>query len=311
MKLDFNILWIEDQPADVRQSVRTLRRLLRDLGFVLDVQWINGFDQVTDTLKIGIGNDVDLILVDYDLGNSGGNGGDAALAIRDVFKHREMVFYSGKSPADLRKVALENRIDGVYFAHRPTFTDDVFGVIKNMLRKIVDLSHMRGIIMAETSELDYLLELSLQSAFDRLDEKGKAELHAKAIQLIRDRAEKHMKTVASHESPETFPSLLGQSLLMTNDDKLRALIRHLKSATDIEGHARHRQAAIEYKDNFQSTRNIMAHGYVIATNGRKVFKGRDREIDEEQMRIWRQELIEHKEKFTAVAAALGANLDDL
>ncbi len=160
MQLEFTILWVEDQPEDVIGFPVTLERRLRDLGFTLNLINAKNVGELRQTVDERIeDDDVDLILVDFDLGENGENGGDATVEIRERFRHREIVFYSGKSPGELRRVAFEKNIDGVYFGHRPRLADDVVSVIENILRKVVDISHMRGIVMAETSEIDYLMEL--------------------------------------------------------------------------------------------------------------------------------------------------------
>ncbi|MAO56310.1 MAG: hypothetical protein CMM61_11510 [Rhodospirillaceae bacterium] len=312
MRLDLNILWIEDQPDGVENHQRTIERRLLDLGFQLSVHFVQRFDELQRQLDDAIDEDeVDLILVDFDLGNTGGDGGDAARQIRETFPHREMVFYSGKSPGSLRQVAFDNQIDGVYFAHRPTLGDDVFSVIENMLRKVIDLSHMRGIVMAETSEIDHILGLCLAEVIDRLEGGERDAMHGKVVDVIRARFESQLEALGEFHDPATFGGLLAKSLLMTSYDKTRALARALKSNFDLEGKGGHRASVLGYQEKFQHTRNVLAHGLVIKKDGVKVFKGRKEdlsdeiEISEEAMLDWRKELLGHRNNIDLIVRALG------
>lgn len=311
MRLDFKILWVEDQPQAIAEDRVYLEAELRDFGFKPIVEPITGFDKVQELLARDPQDDeFDLILVDFDLGHSGGNGGDAARAIRDKFPHREMVFYSGKSPDDLRAVAAEKKIDGVYFAHRPELADDVFSVIENMLRKVVDLSHTRGIIMAETSELDHCLELCLSSSFEDLDIDRQKSFHNKIVEAIRERYKDQQKKLETLAHLEKFSELLGESHIMTSFDKTRAILRFLNSYTQIPDKRIHHAAVSDYQDNFQGVRNVLAHGMVTTKDGHKVFKGQNDELNEERMREWRISLMDHRDQIKAVATALNVSFED-
>lgn len=311
MKLDFSILWVEDQPESVRSFQESLERDLRELGFALRVIAIRGFDELKERMSEELDDDeIDLILVDFDLGNTGGNGGDAAREIRDHFQHREMVFYSGKSPGGLRQVAADKKIDGAYFAHRPTLDEDVFSVIENMLRKIIDISHMRGIVMAETSELDYYIELCLAKAFEKLDQKGQETFHSRAVEVIQQRYQGQIGQLEDLGNHKHFMQLLGQSLLMTSKDRTRALRRFLKSASDIENRKQHRSSVLEYQDNFHHIRDVLAHGMVIKKDGQKIFRGREEELNDEAMRKWRIDLMDHRDRIKQIVDDFNVDLDE-
>ena len=311
MRLDFRILWVEDQPAAVAEDRTALEADLLEFGFEPIVVPISGFSDLQDLMNSNPEDDeFDLILVDYDLGASGGKGDDAARAIRDHFPHREMVFYSGKSPEELRDKAAKKKIDGVYFAHRTELADDVFSVIENMLRKVVDISHMRGIVMAETSELDYCIELCLSSAFENLDETQRKTIHDKAVKVVRERYKLQLEQLDALDHPDKFTELLGRSLLMTSRDKTRALLRFLKAATHLQDQKEHRTAVVEYQDNFHDVRNDLAHGMVIKKDGRKIFKGRNIELTEETMREWRINLMTHRDQIKLIASVLNVNFED-
>ncbi len=311
MNLDFKILWVEDQPDAIVEDSVYLESEIRDLGFEPIIIAATGYDKVSELMNNQPkDDDYDLILVDYDLGASGGKGDDAARQIRDKFPHREMVFYSGQSPDDLRTAAANKQIDGVYFAHRPSLADDVFSVIENMLRKVIDLSHTRGIIMAETSELDHCIEQCLDFSFEELTDDRKKAFHDRIVEVIRMRYEEQQKNLESLTNHEKFAELLGSSHLMTSLDKTRAMLRNLKSYTQMPNKTAHHDTVENYQNNFHNIRNLLAHGTVTKKDGHKIFKGQGEELNEEVMRNWRINLMGYRQQIKAVANDFGIIFED-
>lgn len=302
MNLDFKILWVEDQPELINDYSEYLELELKRLGFKAIFITATGYDKVLELMDSQPkDDDYDLILVDFDLGDSGGQGDDAARKIRDKFPHREMVFYSGHSPEKLRTAAADKKIDGVYFAHRPDLVDDVFSVIENMLRKVVDLSHTRGIIMAETSEIDHCIEQCLNSSFERLTDDRKKAFHNNIVEIIHERYREQQGKLDKLTDHKKFPELLASNHIMTSFDKTRAMLRFLNSYTQIPNKKTHYNTVKDYQEKFQPIRNSLAHGTVTKRDGNKILKFLEEEINEETMRKWRVELMGYREQIKAIA----------
>ena len=69
--------------------------------------------------------------------------------------YTEIVFYSSSSIDDLRLSIQRKGLDGVYCANRGTgFIDKVKDIIKQTLKKVLDINTMRGIVMASASDFD-------------------------------------------------------------------------------------------------------------------------------------------------------------
>ena len=312
MKLDFKILWVEDNPDVVVEDEKALRELLHYHGFEAIFKQINGYNEVHSLMQgftDGV-DDFDLILVDLDLGESGGDGGNAAKEIREHFRHREMVFYTGNSNDKLKEAAIENDIQGVYYAQRSELSEEAGAVIENMLRKIVDLSHMRGIVMAETSELDHYLECSLENAYRNLREARIKGFHDYAVKKVKDRLKSDLKKLDEFTEPGMFVKLLKNNRLMTSHDKLLTLMRYFKSETNHEEKEKYYAAIKEYKEDFPSLRNTLAHGVVVRDGEHQVFRGRGVKITEDKMREWRVKLMDHRDNIKLAATALGVDIDE-
>src|SRR5438105_2567648 len=94
MRLDFNILWVEDQPDAVKAQRERIDFLLRKEGFRVNAEFATDVKQAEGFLGDDVfGDHVDLILMDYDLGN-GPNGSAGIEMVRDSFPFKDIVFYS-------------------------------------------------------------------------------------------------------------------------------------------------------------------------------------------------------------------------
>jgi CheY-like chemotaxis protein len=69
MRLDFNVLWVEDNQANVHAQRDRIQALIRKEGFRLRVEFAASVDEAKKLLSEDIyGDHIDLILMDYDLG---------------------------------------------------------------------------------------------------------------------------------------------------------------------------------------------------------------------------------------------------
>src|SRR5690349_15606136 len=117
MRLDFNVLWVEDQPANVRAQSDAIDRQIRAEGFRLQTQFASSVDEARKYLGSDIyGDHIDLILMDYDLG-AGERGDQGLVDVRNVFPYKDIVFYSARA-ADLSGMVAERQISGVFCSDR-------------------------------------------------------------------------------------------------------------------------------------------------------------------------------------------------
>src|SRR5688572_4200730 len=71
MRLDFNVLWVEDQQEYVRSQQRPIARHMEENGFALNVAHCQTIDEVRAIISPDVFDDeFDLVLVDWDLGQS-------------------------------------------------------------------------------------------------------------------------------------------------------------------------------------------------------------------------------------------------
>ena len=82
MRLDFNVLWIENQQDSVQSQKKRLEHVIRQEGFRLRVAFASSVEDALKYLAEDIYTDhVDLILMDYDLG-PGMKGNEGLVEVR-------------------------------------------------------------------------------------------------------------------------------------------------------------------------------------------------------------------------------------
>ena len=157
MRLIFRLLVVDDNPTSIESAVRGLNNHLQVVGFSLETSYA---DDLTD---VGIrhlarhkGKDFDLVIIDFNLGGAGTDGADAAARMRRELPYTDIIFYSSDPAADLLGKLAAKQVAGVFVAGRLNLDDDLKGVADTIIKKVVDLCHMRGAAMAEVADMDVL-----------------------------------------------------------------------------------------------------------------------------------------------------------
>lgn len=162
MNLKYRILWIENEEDWVESIEDQIQEYLEDLGFIYEKKLI------TKEEKDISYNDYDLILMDLNLADQP-NGAELTSKIRDLGVYTDVVFYSASGIDELRSKGREKELEGVFYSGRTpetAFVNRVKSVIDATLKKVQDLNNLRGLVMAEVSELDALMDKIIPSYFN-------------------------------------------------------------------------------------------------------------------------------------------------
>ena len=155
MRIEYNILWVEDVKSWYDDNLELAEDYLEDLGFRLTSKRCKNFDEVKHEYEQNKLKEYDLLLVDYSLAGSP-NGDEIINFIRNQKDNpilTDVIFYSNDIQS-VRDSIKKHELEGVYTSHRTDFTDKFELVVDTTIKKIQDVNAMRGLIMAETSELD-------------------------------------------------------------------------------------------------------------------------------------------------------------
>jgi len=300
MRVDFNILWVEDQPQNVKAQTERIALSIRKEGFRLQVRYPHTVEEAKTYLASDVyGDHIDLILMDYDLGTAP-MGDDGLAEVRNVFRYKDIVFYSARADDVLAMVAAK-RIQGVFCSTREDLPVVVYGVFEALVKQVLDIDHSRGIIMGAASDIDSAVNDCLMAA---CDEGGK--LHADALRIIAARIveiRKRFETeAAAVESTTETARLLELHNIYTSVDRLNLLRRFL---TPGGKYATQCTSMKEYATKTIPKRNILAHVRVQRDGfARKLVDKDGNELTCEEVRALRLSLLEHIETLESLAASL-------
>lgn len=186
MRLNYRVLWIENDSEWVESIREELEEIISDFGLESD---ITNKPSGEENLSY---NGYDLILMDLALAND--ESGDALISrIRSLEIFTDIVFYSASGIAAVKEKASSLNLEGVYFADRNqlSFTKKIREVISASVRRVQDLVNLRGVVMAEVSELDSLMEIIVLKYFS--SEETLKEFH-KHVSSDREKSIKKLLT---------------------------------------------------------------------------------------------------------------------
>lgn len=170
MRLKYNILWFENDIDWIDSIKEKIEDFLFENAFILnpDIQEnANNLDQLITDMNNHL-KDVDLILMDFNLLNS--DKGDTIIQkIRTNEIFTEILFYS--QDEKVREKFKTDCVEGIYFSDRDSFFIRLKQVIPHTIKKVLDLTNMRGLVMSETSLIDLKLNELLLAMIYFLDTK--------------------------------------------------------------------------------------------------------------------------------------------
>ena len=151
MRIDYQILWMENDTDWLEPKIDDIKEYLNDLGFELKLTNIAKYEDKNFS-------DYDIIVVDFNLDNESGTD-----AIEKIIKNRkniftDILFYSIDGEPKLRKEMADQNIDGVYCANRRNCIEKLKKLINITVKKTQEINNLRGLVMAETGELDYIIK---------------------------------------------------------------------------------------------------------------------------------------------------------
>ncbi len=162
MKIDFSILWVDDNKDFVESLRPQLNRWMDGHGLGLTIHWHSGEAGVyADLAKL----EIELIVLDYKL--KGGKKGDAIISeIREKGFFEDIIFYTTDDiPNDIFTVPP----DGVFFVARGDAKDRIKDLISVKIRRASDLATLRGWIVADSIELEAIMGRVLGKCFKDME----------------------------------------------------------------------------------------------------------------------------------------------
>ena len=179
MRYDLRILWIEDMPLFYQQTKEILEMYAEDIGVSLKFDYIKDAKEFLNKIEIDSNGFklYDIFFVDYSLSEDI-VGSELIKKLRNKKMDSDILFYSSENEADIRKVVTENLgiYEGVYIANKINFEEKSNYLIRKNARRLTKLSNIRGFLMDQTSENDFIIKSYILHNFCRLTEIQKQEI---------------------------------------------------------------------------------------------------------------------------------------
>ena len=278
MRLNYCVLWIENDSEWAESIKEEIEDAILEFGLrpELSIE-----DKGDDSLNY---RGYDLILMDLALAD--GKSGDEVISkIRSLEIFTDVVFYSASGVAEVKDKARSMDLEGVYFADRNkvSFIRKIREIINASVRRLQDLVNLRGVVMAEVSELDSLMELIVSKFFQSKETIEEFHKHVssdreKSIKKLLVEADCEKKCYISWKD-RTIDDILKQ---LDSSQKARAIkivVESIAKATGNFSQYLKINFYEEYNKSIISVRNNLAHCVEIKnSDGSMVLKTRKADV---------------------------------
>lgn len=187
MKLKYKILWYDDSRDWVESIEEDVKEIVEEYCFELEITPRSKDDDKKY-------KDFDLILMDLNLDDE--LSGDKLIeGIRQMDVYTDVLFYSADGISKIKSKAQKLGLEGVYFSGRDkeAFIEKFRKVFLSTIYKMQDLNNLRGLVMAEVSELDEKMKNILYCYFVENGNKDKSQkFHEKITSDVEENMKKKL-----------------------------------------------------------------------------------------------------------------------
>lgn len=304
MRLDYKVLWFENQPSAVESAASSLRYDIENLGFNLVIDWIDDYRDIDNLIaEYAKNKNFDMIFMDWNLGIAPDDGATLSHKLRTNRIQTDIIFYSAKSSHELRKLMFDNNVDGVFCINRSNLAEDSFEIIENKIQRILDINHMRGIVMETVGSLDHHLNKLIKVVYDKSIDKDKIE--AKIRKLIEEQNKDACNKIEQIITETKDIDSLLQCYQFSSYLKFRCLMSILKHKKNDPIFTNSLNLLAEYDKKVLSPRNALAHavsslnesGYFVLQTATKIY-------DQDELCSVRKSLLAHRANLDVLSQAL-------
>lgn len=223
MNTTFKILWFEDELTWFRMEEVHIRDILST--HFLEPLIIRKDGDDFDIQEL-LGNDYDLILMDYKLAD--GMTGDIIVSqLRKNNILTDILFYSSEEE-NMRAAILENTppIDGFYLTKRnhEVFTEKVDRIIRKIIKRSEDLVNLRGFVMDGSCDFEVRIHQILNAVWGKLRPEEQEILEDATRKNIDRNESRDLKTRSKvMDAHPIFPTAVNAKHFFTHADRLYLL----------------------------------------------------------------------------------------
>lgn len=308
MKLAFQLLIVDDQPDVAESAIGFLEDHLQDKGF--DLRRTLPPDLSAEALQDfvrsqGQGRPYDLVMVDFDLQQLHDTGAVVAARLRGALQYTDMIFYSSIPEADLHQLLADQKVQGVFVANRPELASALVGLADTIIGKVVDITHMRGLAMAEVADMDVVMEQAIKNAF--ASNLLPPDVVNDTVEALRRSLKDMLGKIPPDLDAHDLSSLVSRGSF-TSDHKYRSIRRIAKKLPHRP--LRDLQTLSSFQNEVLKKRNILAHAkeQAVDQDGNAILRSFGENggivIDDDWMTRFRASLRKHRSALDNVCRAI-------
>ena len=273
MKLKYKILWYDNDKDWVESIEEDVKEIIEEYCFEPEIT----LRSKDDDKKY---KDFDLVLMDLNLEDE--PSGDKLIeSIRQMDVYTDVLFYSADGISKIKSKAQELGLEGVYFSGRDkdAFIEKLRKVFLSTIYKEQDLNNLRGLVMAEVSELDVKMEEILHCYFV---EKGCEDKSQKFHKHITAKVEENIKSKLS-PNPKSEQQCSKDCIHIWNSKEMKDIIvdfdfdayKKARSINRIIKDIRYnyQSAGVNFLEDYRSdiidVRNNLAHCQSVIIDGKE------------------------------------------
>lgn len=293
MNIKFRILWFEDELAWYNMEKLRIERFLAEHYLIPEIERNDGSDFELGKL---IGNDFDLILMDYKL--LGKDTGDIiATEIRNNNVLTDILLYSSAESDMLAAINNSDQpLDGVYFSKRDetVFTPKIERLIQKIVKRSEDIVNLRGFVLDNTSDFEVRIKEILNICWENFDKETKSVLQDKVLDVLEKKKDWIVSEVDRAKSADgIFIFSNNNKYLLSINDRLDIIQEAIEILLHTYG-MEEKESVSAFKNSYRNNINIYRNklGHVKIGEKTILVKGNTVKIDQNLHRLLRKNILQ-------------------
>lgn len=280
MNIEYKILWVEDDKSWYATTKELFSDIVEDLGFKLESKKCENIDEVKDEISLNHLREYDMLLVDFTLkkSDSGAKIIEFIRSIKDDPILTDVLFYSS-AVENVRDSMHQLGLEGVYTADRKEIETKFELVLKTTIKKVQDLNNMRGLIMAETSDIDNIMMDIIQTVIKRNSFEIRNDLVSFIFESVSKKVIQKKSKFDSFSKNKNINQVLKDTLMFDTSQKILALQFIIDSVEhEITSPFKGNVFSDSYSE-LKRKRDLLAHVIEVFEDGRTKLKSGGHELE--------------------------------
>lgn len=318
MSLKYRILWVDDKIDDFKDLGydNKLHNYLRELFFIPTIRTC---ETAREAQLCIIDNKYDLILSDYNIDTEKGD--EFIRFVRAQSVNTEILFYSAQHTVpelDIDRISFVNLSSSMGEGYRNLF-EKITKLINLTIEKLQELTTIRGLVMAETSSLDRIMEDIIDYYFIQTGTDKRSCLFNEVLDHIEASIKSSLKKAQENCSKKCSIKLREKQIaeiihsILFESSKKAITINKIIESEKIAYNSLNNFYQ-DYLEEIINTRNNLAHSYSEVRNGKEILitKKPEREyfFDEESFTEIRKNIIKYQEFLNSVEQQMKLNISN-